>query len=255
MEAEHTETEVALAPTRIAIYDNLLAAPRVVDVQPKAITPYIEEIAATTYNYAQAAGGSIPYTVIKEVCENFIHADFKEPCVSILDQGNTIRFTDQGPGIADKERAQLPGFTTATTEQRRYIRGVGSGLPTVREYLRFSNGRLSIEDNLRAGTVVTITVDASGPKAQPVVYREQQAQPAQQATPLEPLEERERDVLVLAHELGAVGPTEIYQSLGISLSTAYRILSKLEQRGLLQTNEKRKRVLTAQGSAALNEKS
>ena len=255
LEAEHTENELALAPTRIAIYDDLLSAPRVVDVQPKAITPYIEEIAATTYNYAQAAGGSIPYTVIKEVCENFIHADFREPCVSILDKGNTIRFTDQGPGIEDKERAQLPGFTTATTEQRRYIRGVGSGLPTVREYLRFTNGRLSIEDNLREGTVVTITVDATTPQAQPVVYREQQAQHAQPSTRHEALEERERDVLVLAHELGAVGPTEINQSLGISLSTAYRILSKLEQRGLLlQTNDTRKRVLTNQGSAVLNEK-
>ena len=102
--------------------------------------------------------------------------------------------------------------------------------------------------------MVTITVDASGPQAQPVVYREQQIQPAQPATPHEPLEERERDVLVLAHELGAIGPTEINQSLGISLSTAYRILGKLEQRGLLQTNDKRKRVLTTQGSAALNEK-
>ena len=118
------------APTRIAVYDDMLSAPRIIDIEPAEISLYIEEIASKTYEFAQQKGSSIPYTVIKEVCENFIHADFKEPCISILENGNTITFTDQGPGIEDKERAQLPGFTSATTEMRKYIRGVGSGLPT-----------------------------------------------------------------------------------------------------------------------------
>ena len=43
--------------------------------------------------------------VIREIVENFIHAHFVEPIISILDGGNTIRFADQGPGIEDKERA------------------------------------------------------------------------------------------------------------------------------------------------------
>ena len=50
-------------------------------------------------------GGSISVMVIREIVENFIHAHFMEPIISILDGGNTIRFADQGPGIEDKELA------------------------------------------------------------------------------------------------------------------------------------------------------
>ena len=132
------------------------AAPRVVDVDPAPVSEFIEALSVRVHEMARAAGGSVPYTVIREVAENFIHADFAEPVVSILDHGCTIRFADQGPGIADKDRALLPGFTTARGEMKRYIRGVGSGLPIVRDYLVHSGGSLSIEDNLGAGSVVTI---------------------------------------------------------------------------------------------------
>ena len=37
--------------------------------------------------------------VIREIVENFVHAHFAEPIISILDGGDTIRFADQGPGI------------------------------------------------------------------------------------------------------------------------------------------------------------
>ncbi len=46
-----------------------------------------------------------------------------------MDKGNTIRFADQGPGIAHKDLVQEPGFSSATEPMKRYIRGVGSGLP------------------------------------------------------------------------------------------------------------------------------
>lgn len=239
-----------LTPTRIAVYDDLLSAPRVIDIEPTNIAQYIEEIAAKTYEFAQQKGSSIPYTVIKEVCENFIHAQFKDPCISILDNGNTIKFTDQGPGITDKQRAQLPGFTSATTEMRKYIRGVGSGLPTVKDYLRFSNGRLIIEDNIREGTVVTIQIDQSAPQATPVVYRET---PRQERDAEQELSEREYNILVLAQEMGLVGPTEVEQNLNISLSTGHRALNKLEDMGLLQKTEGgKKRMLTDRGLAFLN---
>ena len=239
-----------LTPTRIAVYDDLLSAPRVIDIEPTDIAQYIEEIAAKTYEVAQQKGSSIPYTVIKEVCENFIHAQFKDPCISILDNGNTIKFTDQGPGITDKQRAQLPGFTSATTEMRKYIRGVGSGLPTVKDYLRFSNGRLIIEDNIREGTVVTIQIDQSAPQATPVVYRET---PRQERDAEQELSEREYNILVLAQEMGLVGPTEVEQNLHISLSTGHRALNKLEDMGLLQKTEGgKKRMLTDRGLAFLN---
>lgn len=237
-------------PTRIAVYDNLLSAPRIVDIPPSDIVTYLGQIAAKTYELAQAQGSEIPYTVIKEVCENFIHAQFQEPCVSILDGGNTIKFTDQGPGIQDKERAQLPGFTSATTEMREYINGVGSGLPTVKDYLRFSNGRLIIEDNLQAGTVVTITIDRAAPEPVPVVYREP-ARPKEISEPPK-LKDREYDILVLAQEMGTIGPTEVNQNLGIPNATAYRDLCDLESKGLLALTESRKRMITDQGLMVLN---
>lgn len=237
-------------PTRIAVYDDLLAAPRIVDIDPTDIAQYIEEIASKTYELAQQKGSSIPYTVIKEVCENFIHAKFKNPCISILDGGNTIKFTDQGPGIADKQRAQLPGFTSATSEMRKYIRGVGSGLPTIKEYLRFSNGRLIIEDNIQEGTVVTIQIDQNMTQPTPVIYREipQQSKNAEQE-----LTEREYNILVLAREMGLIGPTEVEQNLGISLSTGHRALNKLENMGFLEKHEGgKKRMLTDRGLSFLN---
>ena len=75
---------------RIALYDDLLSAPRVIEVQPAATGAYIEALASSVYEQARGAGGSIPYTVIREVSENFIHAQFKGVLVTIRDQGNTI---------------------------------------------------------------------------------------------------------------------------------------------------------------------
>lgn len=237
-----------ITPTRIAVYDDMLAAPRIVDIEPTDISQYIEEIAAKTYELAQDRGSSIPYTVIKEVCENFIHAQFKDPCISIFDGGNTIRFTDQGPGIEDKHRAQMPGFTSATTEMRKYIRGVGSGLPTVKEYLRFSNGRLIIEDNIKAGTVVTIQIDQTSTQPTAVVYRETIDE---NKNVMPSLREREYNILELARDIGAIGPTDINRHLDINTTTGHRELEELEKMGLLEKDSSRKRRLTDKGRSLL----
>lgn len=170
--APQNEPVTATQVAKIAAYDDLLSAPRVVEIPPSDVATYIDKIASTTYEMATSLGGIIPYTVIREVSENFIHAQFKEVTVSILDHGCTIRFADQGPGIENKDRAQLPGFSSATNEMKSYIRGVGSGLPIVKEYLKFSNGRLVIEDNIREGAVVTIAVDPETAGQMPVVYQE-----------------------------------------------------------------------------------
>ena len=147
------------AVARIALYDDLRSAPRVTEIQPAETGAYIDGLAAQVYEQARQAGGGIPYTVVREVSENFIHARFKEIIVSILDHGNTIRFADQGPGINFKEKAQMPGFSSAIEPMKTYIRGVGSGLPIVKEYLEFSHGTISIEDNMGSGSVVTISID------------------------------------------------------------------------------------------------
>lgn len=149
-------------PVRIAVYDDGHSIPRMVVVPPADTATFIENLSQTVYNEARNAGGSLPYMAIREVSENFIHARFAEATVSILDRGNTVRFTDQGPGIPDKERAQQPGFTRAIEPMKPYIRGVGSGLPIVREYMELSRGRVTIEDNLGTGAVVTISLVQDG---------------------------------------------------------------------------------------------
>jgi len=125
---------------RVAVYEAAGSAPRVEEVSSMDIGEYIEALASRVYELARERGGDIPYTVIREVSENLIHADFTEPVVSILDDGATVRFADQGPGISDKERAVLPGYTTAKTRMKHHIRGVGSGLPIVMDYLSISGG-------------------------------------------------------------------------------------------------------------------
>ena len=152
------ETEAATASyaTRISIYDDMFSTPRVVVIEPAPVRTYLEEVTNTVYRCMREQGGNISLMVIREIVENFIHAHFMEPIISILDRGNTIRFADQGPGIEDKERAFEFGITSADRDMKRFIRGTGAGFPMVQQYLEAAGGAVSIEDNLGAGTVVTV---------------------------------------------------------------------------------------------------
>lgn len=133
---------------------------------------------------------------------------------------------------------------------RKYIRGVGSGLPIVKDYLRFSNGRLIIEDNIKEGTVVTIQIEKNTSQTTPVIYREI---PQKEKNAGDDISEREYNILVLAREMGLIGPTEVEQNLDISLSTGHRSLNKLESMGLLKKTEGgKKRMLTEKGLSFLN---
>ena len=144
-------------PARVAVYDDASAAPRVVVIEPQDVRSYLEEITATVTRLAREQGGTIPFMVIREIVENFIHAYFQAPTISILDNGNTIRFSDQGPGIREKGLALEFGTSSATEEMKRYIRGVGSGLPYVQQYMEDKGGSLEVEDNIAGGTVVTLS--------------------------------------------------------------------------------------------------
>ena len=147
------------ATARIALYDDLKSAPRVTEIPPATTNEFIEHLTTAIYEQSKLVGGKVPYTLIREVSENFIHAQFKEIVVSILDNGNTIRFADQGPGIQEKEKAQQPGFSSAIEPMKKYIRGVGSGFPLVKDYLDNSEGSIQIEDNLVSGAVITISLE------------------------------------------------------------------------------------------------
>lgn len=235
-----------LSPALIAVYDGLTAPPRVEQVFAESPRALIDALATRTYQLSHEAGGALPYTVIREVVENFIHAGFDEVVVSVLDNGCTLRFADQGPGIRDKERVFLPGFTTATEDMKFVIRGVGSGLPVARECLTFSGGTIEVEDNLSSGTVVTIRMGPEPPTVEQLVE-----QPREEFK-IPPLTLRQKQVLSLALELAPVGPTVVSRELGVGLSTAYRDLEYLTAQGLISSDETGKRVVTDLGVKCLD---
>ncbi|MEW5866851.1 MAG: ATP-binding protein [Bacillota bacterium] len=163
---------------RIAVYDSLATVPRIVDVRSRNVADLLNELASKTYTFAHEKGSRLPYVAIKEIVENLLHADFEEAVITILPDGNTIRVSDQGPGIIEKERAFLPGFTTATAPMKKLIRGVGSGLPIVRDSMQAVGGSVLIDDNLRRGCVVTLSCLPQGAKGSSSASEKQAAKTA-----------------------------------------------------------------------------
>lgn len=233
-------------PARIACYDDPKAAPRVVEIQPNTTLEFIEDLAARVYELSHAAGGGIAYTAIREVAENFIHARFTEVVVSILDNGNTIRFADQGPGISHKDQALRPGFTSATEPMKRFIRGVGSGFPLTAEYLEAAHGSITIEDNLSTGAVVTLSlVDRPAIEARRPAAAQRGAGDHFDETPLMPaLSEREKLFLPFFLNEGPLGVTDLVSLTGVPQSSTYNVLKHLEKEGILQKTTGQKRELT-----------
>ncbi len=207
------------------------AAPRVVEIEPQEIRAYLDEITQEVNRLSHEQGGTIPFMVIREIVENYIHASFVSPTISILDDGNTIRFSDQGPGIASKERALEYGTTSATEEMKRYIRGVGSGLPYAQQYMVDKGGSLDLEDNITQGTVVTISTRTSA--------KEQVKAHAKPTADIAGLSERKQLVIGYIEEHGSAGPTDLQEAFGKSLPTWSRELSALVDEGILKKNGRR----------------
>ncbi len=241
---------------RIALYDDLRSAPRITEIQPASTAEFIENLASKIYEQSKMSGGAIPYTAIREVSENFIHAKFTEIIVSILDEGNTIRFADQGPGISQKDKAQLPGFTSAIEPMKHYIRGVGSGLPIVKEYLDFSHGSISIEDNLGTGAVVTLSLKSHENKSTTHQITPYSTAPNHKSTQMSaviaPLSARERAFLPYFLSEGALGVTDLTRLTDVPQSSTHVTLRKLEEAGLIEKTAGQKRILTDLGFDVAN---
>ena len=226
--------EAALTyPARIAVYDDAASAPRVVIVDPTDVRTYLEEITSEVYRLAREQGGSIPFMVIREIVENFVHAYFTAPTISILDNGNTIRFSDQGPGIKEKERALEYGTTSASEEMKQFIRGVGSGLPYVNQYMVDKGGSLTIEDNISAGVIVTISTETK--------QTHSEAAPEESAYHM-PESGRASLILEYLTTHPQVGPTDLCRSYGFSVPTWSRELSNLEAQGILEKGAQKYRL-------------
>ena len=238
---------------RIAVYDDKSAAPRVVLVEPKDVRSYLDEIAATVNQLAHEQGGKIPFMVMREIVENFIHARFVAPTISIMDNGNTIRFSDQGPGIKEKNRALEFGTSSATEEMKSFIRGVGFGLPYAQQYMVEKGGSLTLEDNISGGTIVTLstrrskdahiqtlptqenTEEASVNHEEQLISRALHTVPQQPVTQLPNLVLTDRAKLVLQYlsEHEWVGATELTSAYGLSTPTWSRELKSLVNIGII----------------------
>lgn len=238
---------------RIAVYDDKSAAPRVVLVEPKDVRSYLDEIAATVNQLAHEQGGKIPFMVMREIVENFIHAHFVAPTISIMDNGNTIRFSDQGPGIKEKNRALEFGTSSATEEMKSFIRGVGFGLPYAQQYMVEKGGSLTLEDNISGGTIVTLSTRCSkdahiqtlptqeDTEEAPVNHQKQSIQRASHTVSQQPvtqlpnlvLTDRAKLVLQYLSEHEWVGATELTSAYGLSTPTWSRELKSLVNIGII----------------------
>ncbi|MCX8033371.1 MAG: ATP-binding protein [Thermoleophilia bacterium] len=231
---------------RIAVYTEPTAAPRILSPDPSLVTEartleLLDWLSRTAYNAALEQGTRIPPQVFRELVDNLVHADFRRVVITILDGGNTLRISDGGPGIADKEAALRPGFTSADAAAKQFIRGVGSGLSIVQEIVAALMGTLKVEDNLGGGTVITVRVPSG-----------EQVPLAPTSPPSYNLSQRQLKTLLLVMELGPVGPTRIAEELGVSTSTAYRDLVSLEELGLVAAEASGRRSLTDAAMAYLD---
>jgi hypothetical protein len=239
------ESESAGIGVRIAVY-------------PRSGEPEVTEVAASNPGSAtakftrlvmdevRAVGGKVPEDSVREVVENLVHADYRGVVISVLDGGSVVRVSDKGPGVQHKDRAMEFGFSGAAPEALRDIRGVGAGLGIARAAAEKVGGTLTIEDNIGGGTVATISVaDDPGPRKE----REPSPPPRRypDGVPRMNISERQQKVLITVLECGEVGPSTVAEQLEISVSTAYRDLSVLEEHGLVITDESGKRVISPLG--------
>ncbi len=232
-----------------------------VAVYPRNGEPEVSEVSAASPRAAsgkfsklvmekvKASGGRVPEEALRELIENLIHAEFRGVVISVLEEGDVVRISDKGPGIEHKERAFEFGFSGAAPEAVREIRGVGAGLGIARAAAEKVGGTVTIEDNIGGGTVATVSTKKAARASdteKPVVSSASQRK-YPDAVPKMNISERQQKVLITVLECGEVGPSTVAEKLEISVSTAYRDLSVLEEHGLVIGAESGKRMTTPLG--------
>jgi anti-sigma regulatory factor (Ser/Thr protein kinase) len=250
MHAQRTlgESDQAGVGVRIAVYPRG-GEPEITEVSAANPGSAVQKFSRFVSEKVRESGGKVPEESIREVVENLIHASYQGVVISVLDEGNIVRVSDKGPGVEDKIRAREFGFSGTTPEALRQIRGVGAGLGIARAAAEKLGGKVTIEDNIGGGTVVTVSVPGDGAVTQ-------ESQPAEQAPPQRRypdgvprmnISERQQKVLITVLECGEVGPSTVADRLEISVSTAYRDLSVLEEHGLVMADESGKRLISPLG--------
>ena len=95
---------------------------------------HIESVATIVFELSRVRGGAIPYTVIHELTENFIHARFDRAMVLVSPDGNGIGFLDKGKGLSEEIDPYRTRKSTADELMEKYIRGVGTGFAIVKDW-------------------------------------------------------------------------------------------------------------------------
>ena len=84
-----------------------------------------------------------------------IHAGGGEIDVDVSPAQVDVVMADQGPGIADVEKAMQEGWSTASDEIRAQGFGAGMGLPNMKKY----TDNMQIDTVLGVGTTISLRVD------------------------------------------------------------------------------------------------
>ncbi len=234
---------------RVAVYPRI-GGPEVSEVSASSPRSASSKFSGMVLEKVKELGGRVPEEALRELVENLIHAKFRGVVISVLEDGNVVRISDKGPGVENKARAFEFGFSGAAQEALREIRGVGAGLGLARAAAEKVGGTVTLEDNIGGGTVTTVTVgetsqvfDNGNKVATPPTPQRKYPD----AVPKMNISERQQKVLITVLESGEVGPSTVADWLEISVSTAYRDLSVLEEHGLVTSAESGKRVITPLG--------
>lgn len=83
-----------------------------------------------------------------------IHAHGGVITVTVTEDAVVMVLKDQGPGIADIEKAMQAGYSTATSQVRDLGFGAGMGLPN----MKANSDEMTIETQPGVGTTVTMKV-------------------------------------------------------------------------------------------------
>lgn len=233
---------------RIAVFRSVGESPETTDVASGDARELVRRVVALVQSAVGSLGGSVTPEAIREVVANLVHARFRGASVSVLDGGNEVVVADHGGGIADEELAIRPGFSTASDELRRTIRGVGSGLSVAAESMARAHGEMVVGRNLGGGTVITLRgARARARGAEPTeTAADEQAAARGRGTQIE-LPPRTMQALLVMADGREFGPSEIAQLVGCSLTSAHRDLTRLEQDGLVSYTSRGKRTISLTG--------
>jgi anti-sigma regulatory factor (Ser/Thr protein kinase)/DNA-binding transcriptional ArsR family regulator len=248
MHAQRTlgESDQAGVGVRIAVYPRG-GEPEITEVSAANPGSAAQKFSRFVSEKVREAGGKVPEESIREVVENLIHAGYRGVVISVLDEGNIVRVSDKGPGVENKNRAMEFGFSGAAPEALSEIRGVGAGLGIARAAAEKIGGKVTIEDNIGGGTVVTVSVPGDRSATEEMEPAEQPQRRYPDGVPRMNISERQQKVLITVLECGEVGPSTVADRLEISVSTAYRDLSVLEEHGLVMADESGKRLISPLG--------